>query len=42
MRGVVVVVVCPGMALPVMVDGHGGSVVPGTWWQRNTEREMTN
>jgi hypothetical protein len=34
--------VVPWVALQVMVDGHGGSVEQGAWWQRSTERETTN
>jgi len=33
----VVVVVCLGVALPVMADGHGGSTEQGARGQRNTE-----
>jgi hypothetical protein len=31
------VVVCPRVALPVMVDGHGGLVEQGSRGQRNIE-----
>jgi hypothetical protein len=38
----VVVVQCPGVALPMMANSHGGSTEQGAWWQRITKRNMTN
>jgi hypothetical protein len=30
------------VALPVMANSHGDSMEQGAWWQRITERNMTN